>query len=411
MRVLRGFMKAFAIILCIVLFFSCFTAVVLSVAVDLASVNTLRRIATQVDLTDILGNSQNPSYEDVYAAAVPGGLLAAGPVRLLPLSALTTGEGSAFSEEDMEELLGDMEELLGDTDLDALGAELETIFQSKEMEEFLEYAETYLEEHPVLSKMDEHAFTEALESQAVKAVVKDLINEMVDLLLTEDRASYNIERVGAVIDKHAPGICEAIGAQLDDEFFDKAKEAAESVAKGIAESDVLPPADKLMDVVISGAMEGMGDELAQINGFLGLPADASASETVAALRSLLNSVVTVAWCCVAVLVGLIALLWWNLYRWTLPVGITALLVGGVLLCAGLMGNVALQMMPSDGVPVAELVSVAVLSRFNLYGGIIVAVGVLCIAAYIVLRIVLRNKGGNQQPPVEEIPTFKDAVKV
>ena len=120
MRVLRGFMKAFAIVLCIVLFFNCIAAVTLSVLIDLVKVDTLHRVATEVDWFSHIGDADAP-YDDAYVAAVPRGCLAAG-VRLLPVAAQS---GDALPDMPIDE--GALEDMIEDIDLDALMKEAERI--------------------------------------------------------------------------------------------------------------------------------------------------------------------------------------------------------------------------------------------------------------------------------------------
>ena len=142
MRVLRGFMKAFAIILCIVLFFTAFAAVTLTVVTDLVKVDTLRRVITEVNWMDMLGDGNAPADDyATYAAAAPHGCLAAG-VRLLPVAAQI---GDALPDMPIDE--GALEDMIEDIDLDALMKEAERILQTEELQAFLTYTEKFLEEN------------------------------------------------------------------------------------------------------------------------------------------------------------------------------------------------------------------------------------------------------------------------
>lgn len=405
MRVLRGFMKAFAIILCIVLFFTAFVAVTLTVVTDLVKVDTLRRVITEVDWMDMLGDGNDPADDYTYAAAAPHGLLAA-PVRLLPAADLVSGEG--------------LEDMLEGVDLEALTAEMEALLQSEEIETFFAYTEEFIEENgeAIAENLSDTDVETLLSTPTVEAMFKDVANEMFALLTEEDRSRFDLSRITGLVDKHADSFFEVLGVEKDEQFVELAKGAVGSVAEGIAESKVIPPAEKIMDVVFSEAMGALGNnELTMLNEMLGLPADASATETVAALRNLINTVVTALWVSVVVLVGLIALLWWHLFRWTLPVGITLLLSGGFSAAIGLLGklvlNSAANVAGASGdtgyAMMMQLADVALLSRFTLFGGIVAGVGLLCIVAYIVLRIVLSKPAA----PAEELPmpdVFKDSVK-
>lgn len=411
MRVLHGFMKAFAIILCIVLFLSCIAAVTLSVLIDLVKVDTLHRVATEVNWFSAIDQAVDNSddYTDTYAFAAPRGCLAVGAVRLLPVAAQS---GDALPDMPIDE--DALEDMIEDIDLDALMKEAERILRTEELQAFLTYTEKFLEENgeTIVENLGEK-YSDAqavLSDPDVRNAFNDIVNEIYALLVEEDRSDFDLTRITNLVDKYADTVFEVAGVEKDETFVNLAKDAVGSVAKGVAESEVLPPADKIMDVVMSGALSGMDDDsLYQINTLLGLPADAAPAETVAALRSLMNTAATIMWVCVVVLIGLIALLWWHLYRWTLPVGITLLLSGGFAFAVGTAGNVTLRMMSAVQPLVAEIADAAVLSRFTLYGGIVAAVGLLGIAAYIVLRIVLRPKTA---PAVIEqaAPVFKDTVK-